>query len=58
MPKYFKQVTTGLILSSENKEVVEQYEKHDKAYIPCDKDGKELKVTKAPKDADDKDGKE
>lgn len=43
MRKYFKQVSTGLILSCEREDVTKQYEKYPKLYIPVDKSGKPVK---------------
>jgi hypothetical protein len=54
MAKYFKQVSTGLVLSTDNKKVVEQYEKHAEAYLPCDADGKVAAKKPAKADADGK----
>lgn len=36
MRKSFKQVSTGLILTCEREDVIEQYEKYPKLYIPLD----------------------
>lgn len=36
MRKSFKQVSTGLILTCEREDVIEQYEKYPDLYIPLD----------------------
>ncbi len=51
MTKYFKQISTGLILKADRKELVEQYEKHKEHYTPCDEPSKNKPkgTTVAPK---------
>lgn len=44
----FKQVSTGLTLVCERKDVIEQYEKYPDLYIPLDKAKSAPKATKEP----------
>ena len=46
--KYFIAKSTGVILSSDNPKVVEQYESHTEAYTPCTEDGKPVAAKAKP----------
>ena len=46
----FKQVSTGLTLVCERKDVIEQYEKYPDLYIPLDKAKSSPKAAKEPEE--------
>lgn len=46
----FKQVSTGLTLVCERKDVIEQYEKYPDLYIPLDKAKSASKAAKEPEE--------